>query len=245
MNLPLSVSLLAILTAAAAGALPPFLGRWSDRQLHLFLAFGAGVFLGAVFFHLVPESVAGQPNLGTNAMILVGFMAVLLVERVVVGARLLEGDIQGEQRHQVVGISAFIGLSLHSLTEGFALGAGVAAPKLAIVLLIAIASHKAVAAFSLATVFRLSNMPVRKSLQLLTIFALCTPAGALLSAPLLKSLSATQAAIPAALAAGTFIYVATMDLLPEAFHNARNRMGTFAALSLGILIMLAVAWLGA
>ena len=40
---------------------------------------------------------------------------------------------------------------------------------------------------------------------------------------------------------GTFIYVATMDLLPEAFHNARKRLGSFLALSIGIFVMLLVA----
>ncbi len=233
-------SLAGILLAAVLGALPPLLGRWSDRQLHLFVAFGAGTFLGAVFFHLVPETLANQPNLLTNFMILNGFMVVLFVERVLVRHRHHDCDDVAEHRHQVVGISAFIGLSIHSLMAGFALGASFVAPRLALVIFLAIVSHKSVAAFSLATVFRLSNIPLRRALAMLAVFALCTPVGALLSLPLLHTLSDIHVTIPTALAAGSFIYVATMDLLPEAFHDTRKRLGPFVALSIGILVMLLV-----
>ncbi|UCH11043.1 MAG: ZIP family metal transporter [Fidelibacterota bacterium] len=239
-------SLLAgILLAAILGALPPLLGRWSDRQLHLFVAFGAGVFLGAVFFHLVPETITEQSDLWTYFMLLNGFMIVLFVERVLVRHQHHDCDDEAEHRHQVVGISAFIGLSIHSLLAGFALGAGFVVPSVALVIFLAIITHKSVAAFSLATVFRLSKTPLRRSIVLLSIFALCTPVGALLSLLILNSLQEYHFSIPTALASGTFIYVATMDLLPEAFHDVRKRLATFVAMSAGILIMLFIALLGA
>ncbi|UCD38362.1 MAG: ZIP family metal transporter [Fidelibacterota bacterium] len=237
-------ALAGILLAAVLGAIPPLLRRWSDRQLHLFLAFGAGVFLGAVFFHLIPETIAAQPDLLTNFMLLNGFMVALFVERVLVRHVHHDCDDEAGHRHQVVGLSAFIGLSIHSLLSGFALGTSFFTPQLALVIFLAIVSHKSVAAFSLATVFRLSDIPLRRSLVLLTVFALCTPVGALLSLPLLNTLSEIHLTIPTALAAGTFIYVATMDLLPEAFHDTRKRLATFIALSIGIFIMLGITRLG-
>jgi zinc and cadmium transporter len=238
-------SLLAgIFLAAILGALPPLLGRWSDRQLHLFVAFGAGVFLGAVFFHLIPETFTDQPNLLMNFMLLNGFMIVLFVERVLVRHRHHDCDDEAEHRHQVVGISAFIGLSIHSLMAGFALGAGFVVPRVAFIIFLAIITHKTVAAFSLATVFKLSKIPLRRSIALITIFALCTPVGALLSIPILNTLKESHLTIPTAIAAGTFIYVATMDLLPEAFHDVRKRLTTFISMSVGILLMLLIARLG-
>ncbi|UCH62764.1 MAG: ZIP family metal transporter [Fidelibacterota bacterium] len=237
-------SLAGILLAAVVGALPPLLGRWSDRQLHLFVAFGAGVFLGAVFFHLIPETMAAQRDVLTDFMILNGFMVVLFVERVLVRHRHHDCDDMAEHRHQVVGISAFIGLSIHSLMAGFALGASFVAPRIALVIFLAIVSHKSVAAFSLATIFRLSNIPLKRALVMLAVFALCTPVGALLSLPLLNTLSEIHITIPTALAAGTFIYVATMDLLPEAFHDTRKRFGPFVALSIGIFVMMLITRIG-
>jgi len=237
-------ALILIFLAAVVGALPPLLRHWSDRQLHLFVGFGAGVFLGAVFFHLIPETMADQPELLTNIMILNGFMLVLFVERVLVRHTHHDCDDLSKHRHQVVGLSAFIGLSIHSLTAGFALSAGLVEPRIALVIFLAIISHKTVAAFSLATVFKLSGISNRQALILLFIFSLSTPLGALLALPLLHTLRDIHFTIPTALAAGSFIYVATMDLLPEAFHDTNKRFGPFLALSLGIFAMLMVTHMG-
>lgn len=234
------IILFGILLAAIIGALPPLLWRWSDRQLHLFVAFGAGVFLGTVFFHLIPETITNKPGSLNNFMLLNGFMIALFVERVLVRHSHHDCDDKAEHRHQVLGISAFIGLSIHSLMAGFALGASFSTPDLAFVIFLAIISHKTVAAFSLSTVFKLSQIPLRRSILMLVTFAICTPIGALISIPLIDVLRDIHVTVPASLAAGTFIYVATMDLLPEAFHDIKKRLTTFIALSIGIIVMLII-----
>ncbi len=233
-----------IFLAAVLGALPPLLGQWSDRQLHRFVAVGAGIFLGAAFFHLIPETLIVYPGVLTNFTLLSGFMLMLFVERVVVRHRHPDCDEEVLHRHQVVSLSAFIGLSLHSLMTGLALGAGLSHGSSAPIIFLAIVSHKSVAAFSLATVFRLSELSSRHSLAYLAVFASITPIGALLSLPLMNVLTEVHLSIPNSLAAGTFIYVATMDLLPEAFHDQNRRIGTFIFLSIGILLMLGLYLLG-
>lgn len=233
-----------IFLAAVVGALPPMLGHWSDRQLHRFVALGAGVFLGAVFFHLVPETLGDSPGILTEVSLLSGFMLVLFVERVLVRHRHVDCKEQDLHRHQVMGMSAFVGLSLHSFMAGLALGAGLTKSGSALIIFLAIVSHKIVAAFSLATVFRLAEMPPRRLRILIAIFALITPLGALISLPLLNVLTEVHLSIPNSLAAGTFIYVATMDLLPEAFHDESKRLGTFIFLSIGIALMWGLRLLG-
>lgn len=47
-----------IFLVGLAGGLVPLMGRWSDRQHHRALAFSAGIFLGAVFLHLLPTVAA-------------------------------------------------------------------------------------------------------------------------------------------------------------------------------------------
>ena len=49
---------LVIFAVGLAGGLAPLFLRWSDRQHHAALAFSTGIFLGAVFLHLLP--VVGQ-----------------------------------------------------------------------------------------------------------------------------------------------------------------------------------------
>jgi zinc and cadmium transporter len=236
---------LGVFLAAVLGGALPLLRAWRHNHLHVFVAFGAGVFLGAFFLHLLPDVMrAGSPTLASGLM-LTGFLAVLAIERVLLRHHAFSCPDGCPHRHAIVGISSFVGLSAHSLTAGLALGVTVVAPSLGTVIFIAIIAHKATAAFSLATVFRLSNLGLRPALLLLGTFALMTPLGALLAVPLYEQLRGARLVIPTALAAGTFLYVATMDLLPEAFHEGEYRVAPFVAVVAGILVMFVIAQGGA
>ena len=49
---------LSILLVGIAGGLIPLFFKWGDRQHHIALAFSTGIFLGAVFLHLLPSVAA-------------------------------------------------------------------------------------------------------------------------------------------------------------------------------------------
>jgi zinc transporter 1/2/3 len=49
---------ISILLVGIAGGLVPLYFKWGDRQHHLALAFSTGIFLGAVFLHLLPSVAA-------------------------------------------------------------------------------------------------------------------------------------------------------------------------------------------
>jgi zinc and cadmium transporter len=236
---------LGIFAVALIGALPPLFKKWSDRQLHLFIAFGAGVFLGAIFLHLLPDALAEDGGNRASAMVLLGFLVILMVERALLGRHRIHCDDECVHRHEMVGITAFIGLSVHSLTAGFGLGVGMAEPELGLIIFIAIIAHKATAAFSLATIFRLAAFSVKKTLAMILLFSIMTPLGALVSLPFIESMKDISLAIPTGLTAGTFLYVATLDLLPEAFHSDKERISTFIWLIFGVFVMFLIKQSGA
>jgi zinc transporter ZupT len=232
-----------ILLFSVVGCVLPFLRKWKSDHLHLFVAFGAGVFLGAVFFHLLPN-VKGSKD--AFVFVLAGFLFVLLFEQLT--AKHHDDDCGHDcpHRHDVVGMAAFVGLVVHSLTAGFALGLSALSNEvLSAVLFFAIIAHKAVGAFSLATVLRLSSFSTWKSAMLLIVFSLMTPLGAVVAYLLMSDMRLVSIQIPTALAAGTFLYVATMDLLPEAFHIKGRRTGAVLSMFLGLGVMLAVSFVGA
>jgi zinc and cadmium transporter len=231
-----------ILAVAAIGGVLPFVRRWRSEVLHLFIAFGAGVFLGAVFFHLLPDVRASRDAF---VFVLAGFLLVLLFEQLTATHHDEDCGPDCPHRHDVVGAAAFVGLVIHSLTAGFALGVGMLAdPELGFVMFFAIVAHKAVAAFSLATVLRLSTFSVRRSVCLLIAFALTTPVGAVVAYVLMSGLSPKAIQVPTALAAGTFLYVATMDLLPEAFHVRGRRRAAGLSMLVGLAAMLLISYVG-
>jgi zinc transporter ZupT len=234
-----------IIAVAIIGGLPPLFRHWNQKQLHLFIAFGGGTILGAIFFHLLPDALTmGSPRL-TCSMMLLGFIGILLVERILMGGHSHEQGNDGMSRHEVVGITAMVGLSVHAMTGGFGLAVGLLDPELGLVIFLAIIMHKGTAAFSLSTIFRLAEYSRRKSISLLILFSLMTPIGSLIALPIIGALEHIDLSIPTGLTAGTFLYVATLDLIPEAFHGGKARFLPFFWLIIGILIMLAIKFLGA
>lgn len=234
-----------IFLVAIMGSLPPLFKKWSDRQLHLFIAFGAGVFLGAIFLHLLPDALSEGPIDMASSMILLGFILILLAERILFGSHKFHCGEDCGHRHQVVGMVALIGLSVHSITAGFGLGVGMVEPELGLIIFIAIIAHKATAAFSLSTIFQLAEFPLKKTLTLILLFSVMTPLGALISLPFIEKLREVSLAIPTGITAGTFLYVATIDLVPEAFHSDKERSLSFIWLILGVFIMFLIKMGGA
>ena len=223
---------------AVIGSIIPFIKKWKSDMLHLFVAFGAGVFLGAVFFHLLPDVKASKDAF---VYVLTGFIFVLLFEQLT--SKHEDAGHKDQNKHDVIGMAAFMGLLVHSLTAGFALGvASLSGESLGFILFFAIIAHKAVGAFSLATILRLSSFSTWKSAKLLFAFSLMTPLGAVIAYIFMSKLGPSSMQIPTALAAGTFLYVATMDLLPEAFHIKGKRYGAILSMFLGLAVMLVISF---
>src|SRR2546426_1956906 len=99
----------------------------SRQHIHLLMVFGAGVLLGAVFFDLLPESllVAGQQGWSIRMVlgIVIGaFIFFYLTERfLVLHVHADDCDIEA---HQHLGRLSAVGLILHSILDGAAIGAG-------------------------------------------------------------------------------------------------------------------------
>ena len=164
-----------------AGGMITLVRKWSDEWLHLFLSVGAGVFLGAVFFHLLPEVLGHEFSRSAGGYVLVGYLLIFLIERFLVYR---EGE-KGHHGHLVVSLTALIGLSVHSVMEGFGLAIVWSDQELASVLFTSILAHKIPAAFTLASLMILAKQTKAKIVVGLLIFAATAPLGAILLGPIL------------------------------------------------------------
>ncbi len=227
---------LAIIATALVGGGLPLLWKRSDRALHLLLAVSTGIFLGAIFFHLLPELAEMGNDLAIWGSVLLALLAVYIVENVFFHA----GAESPERGHAALGYATFFGLSFHSLAGGFALAASLGRPAMEVAVFTSIATHKMAAAFSLSSMFALGGFDKRRILALVGLFSLCTPAGALIGYLFLSQASLFVTAMATAVATGTFLYVALCDLLPEVFHHARDKPQKLALLAAGIILMIIV-----
>jgi zinc and cadmium transporter len=264
----LTTSLQVFLLTLIGGVLPVLLRRGARLQ-HLLASVAAGVFLGAVFLHLLPEvgelasAHAGHGHDHDHGSViwialLAGVIALFLVEQLLL-RRITDGPatphdhghghghqhaeaealchedhLDGDARHRMVGLATMVGLSLHAFTDGLGLSAGHEAEGLREALTAAVLSHKAVGGFSLGAALMLARLERRRVMTMLVIFAAVTPIGAILRVAAFPDLSPEWLEPMTAFAAGTFLYVALCDLLPEVFHERRDGLAKLLLLLIGL-----------
>ncbi|MGH8015455.1 MAG: ZIP family metal transporter [Candidatus Zixiibacteriota bacterium] len=221
----------AILFAAtfAVGVLT-LVKKWDDEPLHLFVSYGAGVFLGVVFLHFIPDSLAKAHSASVPAMLLVGFLLIFFVEKFF----LTRGDGSIVHQHKAIAITVLLGLTVHSLIEGMGLALLNAQHAFGAVLFYSILAHNLPAAISLVSLFLLARMSSKSVLSLLLLFSISTPGAAILSHSLFTSKNPFFVEHLSALTAGSLLYVATGELLPEVFHTSAKKWLKFSLLILGI-----------
>jgi zinc and cadmium transporter len=224
-----------VIFISLVGSFLPLLRELSQRALALLLSFSAGVLLGAVFFHMLPETV-GVLSEDVGWPILAGFLLIFVMERFVFVHACEE---RGCDIHQM-GIPAFLGISLHSLLDGLALGAGLMLPQLGPVVLLAVIIHKMPDGMSITSILLAAGWSRRKVALLSLLFSLTTPAGALLAYAFLRALSPENIAVAIGISSGTFLAIATADILPQVHRIEERNPLTLLFLVLG----LAVSWMG-
>ena len=223
--------MLELLVVGLAGGLLPLLVKWNDRRLHIALALSTGIFLGAVFLHMLPElpdvidDATIEPRL-LWAVAPAGVLAIYFLESLVFRTH----DHDDVHRHTAVGYATLAGLSLHAFTFGISMSAtGLSTP-----IMVGILFHKAFESFSLTSVFQLAHFTQKKVATLITLFACITPLGLLIGSKILPQLSPNTTAIAVALAVGTFLYVCLAELLPEVFHHKEDVATKVILLLVGI-----------
>lgn len=238
MTLQFIAYLLLVFIAALVGGLSPLARDWSHRSLILPVSFSGGVLLGAAFFEMIPESAPALGK-GLGTPILVGFLLIFVLEHFAMVHPHPEGAAEHGQSHHIhFGLTAYVGISFHDLLDGLAISATYRRPDLGSVVLLAIIFHKIPTTFALTSLLLLDRWK-RKSIVLwMSLFALATPVGAIVTWMFLHGASGTVLAGAVALSAGSFLAIATSDILPQISRSDHHRAATLGALFTG----LALSW---
>jgi len=233
--------LFVIVLGAIAGALVVVFTR-KPKRLVSFLAFAAGVMFGAAFFHMLPEAYHGG-GFWAFALVPAGFVAMLVLERYVLSHVCEEPPECEEHVHgHTLGLTAFLGLSVHTLFDGIALGSAVK-EGVGLMAFIAITAHKVPSSLSLASILKTEGKGTRSILTYAALYGMMVPAGVGLYYAF-DAVLRFEALAPRALAfsAGNFLYVAVSDLLPHVNRHGKDRRGrNLVALTAGLVLMLLLA----
>jgi len=245
------LSIVLIILAGLTGGLFPLrktLSQKGHQRLSLGNAFAGGIFLGAGLLHMLPDSIENFDRLNLSfdypfaALIAgFGFLFVLMLEKVVVREKEISA-LKGQDT--VYPAVLFIVLAIHSIIAGMSLGleTGLAS---GIVIFIAIIAHKGSAAFALGISLVEAEINKPKAIKTIFFFTLMTPLGILIGS-FFTNIESNNTniffeAIFDALATGTFIYIAVLDIINEVFEKAENRWMKFSILIIGFLLMATIA----
>ena len=228
-----------LMITAAVGigsCLSIFFGR-SQHQMHFILALSAGLMLGAALIHLLPSSFELMGK-SASVWVLVGFLFLYVIKKYLTIhiCELLECE------NHLMGFGAFVGISIHALTDGIALGSGLMVEGLGFVVFLTIFFHKLPEAFALTRVLVHEKFSWTKIVLLNILLMLMVPLGAYLVDMLVGMHDVHHyAGLALALSAGTFLHIALSDLLPHVHEHAEKHSPIYIAFVLGTGFMWALS----
>lgn len=211
----------------------PTIKLWSQETFRLVISFCAGILLGAVFFHVLPEisTVLGR-QLGYSVMF--GFLLIFILEKFI----MVHPCEEGECNYHKVGISAYVGIGFHSILDGIAIGAGTMM-NLSFIIILAVTIHKFPAALALSSLLVKGKEYTKKKVLLsMFIFALATPVGALVGVFVFQGVDDYVVATALGISAGTFLFISIGDLLPTFYEEHEKGYKNLVSLCLGTLVMI-------
>ncbi|KAF1752085.1 hypothetical protein GCK72_018639 [Caenorhabditis remanei] len=157
--------------------------------------------------------------------LVLGFVLMLLVDQIG-SATVARNDRAGRSR---IGISATIGLVVHAAADGVALGSASVINKsdVQLIVFVAIMLHKAPAAFGLVSFLLMESIDRRAIRKHLIVFSAAAPVAALVTFAIIMHMgesmrSESSTGVLMLFSAGTFLYVATVHVLPELANNKQT-----------------------
>jgi zinc transporter 1/2/3 len=213
------------------------------EQAGVWEALASGIFLGAAFFHMLPDAIRTFSHLYPTITYPVpelvcvsGFLLLLLLERVSLT------NHHARAKNYIPYILALT-LIIHALSEGAALGLETAYAE-TVMLFIAILAHKGSESFGLCILLLRYALPYRHIVITLIFFAVMTPLGIFLGEAINSSGgSELMASLFTAFAAGTFLYISTLHHVHFHQHGDEAQgMLEFGCLTTGVIIMGVIAF---
>ncbi|MFQ3675293.1 MAG: ZIP family metal transporter [Endomicrobiia bacterium] len=206
---------------------------WTKKNSVFLISFAAGIMLTISFLHLLPEAKESVDNVWVATFI--GFLCFYILQNIV----MFHPCNDEECKIHRIGFLSFVGLALHSFLDGVAISVGFeASHNIGILTTLAVLLHEVPEGITITGILLHSKITKIKIWIYSVIVALATPLGAISSYFFLKNISKNLLGFLLAFTAGSFIYLASADLLPETHkqHHRVNIIFFFFGVALIILV---------
>ena len=243
-----------IVASSLVGGWLPLMIRLTHTRMQLAISFVGGLMLGVGVLHLIPHALSYAGVDQVMWWLLIGLLGMFFLIRVFhfhqhgeTEAAQADHDHQhasdhnhshGFAGHHLNWLGVAIGLAIHTLIDGVALGAAVVSehgnefPGLSIFIVILL--HKPLDALSITTLMTSGGWSHQARQIVNTAFALMCPLGALAFCWGVPPGDQRLIGCALAFSAGVFLCISLGDLLPEVHFHRHDRLKLSAALLLGI-----------
>lgn len=241
-------SFLAGMSMVLGAMVVTFFGRPGDKALSALLGFAAGIMLAISAFDLIPEAI----EFSSLAHAAIGFVlgaGMMYVLDLIIPHTHMTGEMDGPVKPldqeasrsdniRRTGYLIFLGIALHNVPEGMAIGAGLeSSPALGLYIAIAIGLHNIPEGMAVAGPLSAGGLTRGRVLLLTLLAGLMTPVGALLSLAVF-GISVELVGIGMALAAGAMVYIVSDELIPQShrYHSHMANFGILGGFLLGFML---------
>lgn len=218
----------------------------SNKFLSFILSFAAGLMMAVICFDLIPEALGLSQITEVIIGIVLGIVVMIFCD-LIVDKIFSKKAILNQNRNKVsnnllkTGIIVSIGLAIHNIPEGLAIGSGFEASlKLGFSLAIAICFHDIPEGISMALPMKNGGMKAYKIMFYVILSGIATGVGALIGS-IVGKISEQIIAIALSFAAGAMLYIVSGELIPESNSLYKGRisaLGNMIGFIIGICVTL-------
>jgi ZIP family zinc transporter/zinc and cadmium transporter len=192
---------------------------WSKKNSSLVANFVAGVMLTLAFIHLIPKGL--DLNHSTMIYVLFGFFIMFFMQFI------LNSYCHVCKCSRSIDAPSIVGLSLHSLMDGFMIVLCFEANNgVGVLTTLAILLHKITDGITISGILLHKDASKETIFKFSLLTACFTPIGTILGMLLFKNMSMSTLGALIGVTAGTFIFLSASDLIPETY-NCENRIAPF------------------
>ncbi len=205
-----------------------FINNPSRSVLGFILGFAGGIMLAIVMTDLLPEAVEAGNFLTAFSGLLVGSLFILILDLKMPHFHFFES---GDELARFIRTGTILGLgiAMHNLPEGIAIGASyVASPAVGFALAVTIALHNIPEGIAMACPLCVGGMRRRWILVYTALAGFPMGLGAFIGSSL-GSVSPFFLSVSLGFAAGAMLYIIFGELIPGAQNSGQSYAGTFGA----------------
>ncbi len=212
---------------------------WARAHTAELITFASGILVAGSLLYLIPEA-SGMIGPGAAMSWTLGAFVVLYVAENHFLPHPHTRDDHPEHRGST-GIAVILGLAVHSILDGVAVGAGFSTSLVTggVIVSLVVAHKLPVGIASMGALYHSGEVTAR-AVRYSVFVSLLTPIAVITSFVLMRGASVQLLGAVVAAAGGTFLYVGAADLLPEGQASGLRRNTVIFLLGVALIVLMLV-----